>query len=247
MANAIAQIEASGQAEKYANQLTRFRAELKSIEPAAVAFHAPDGPTAIAGSMPIAAVMAVKPDRTAYGKIWDTDVAAIERCRFVDRPWISRALFIVQEYRLPAEIGDGSLVKIVLAIGRLWYEGRGVCHHSYSYIAERANVCRSRCVLAIKWLRAHGLLIGMNVLVRKNGLGDEKEYLANVYLPKTPEEGPAELGLPLPETPAAHVTMIERIKAELRFIAGRCRDAIVTSWGINIRGTDRRKGQRAPA
>jgi hypothetical protein len=60
-----------------------------------------------------------------------------------------------------------------------------------------------------------------------------------------PEDGPPELSLPTPDSPAATANVIERVKAEIGYIARSVRGAIVTAWGINVRRA--RQDRRAPA
>lgn len=219
---------------------------------ASVKAAAADGSPAgsISASLPLAARIAANPERTAWGKMWDTDLSALERGPFIDRPWLSRTMAVIDKFCQPGGISRPYLKAVALALARLWYEGQGICHHSWSYIATRAGI-KSRDTIrrALAWLRRHGLLLGANVLVRKDG--PEGERVANVYLPKLPEEGPPELSLPTPASPAEGVTIIDRIKAELQFIARRCRDAVVTAWGINVMprapAVRRRKGHWAPA
>lgn len=208
--------------------------------------------------LPLAARILRDPERTTYGRMWETDLDAIERKPFNDRPWLTRTAAVIAKFRprdLRDELRAASLTTLAATMARLWYEGKSVCHHSWSYIAERSGLCRDTVRLGLAWLRLHGLMVGMNVLVRPEGpagtetpSGAAEERVANVYFPKLPEEGPPELALPIPESVAAKANVIERVKAEINYIARFCRDAVVTAWGINIRRAPaRNRGHPAPA
>jgi hypothetical protein len=203
-----------------------------------------------ADRLPLAARIAAKPGQTVYGKMWETDLGAIERRPFIDRPWLTRATAVIAKFRpkeLRKELKASTLTTLALTLARLWYEGKSVCHHSWAYIARRSGLCRDTVRRGLAWFRRHGLQVGSNVLVRPDGATTGPEVrVANFYLPKLPEEGPPELSLPVPDSPAAEAGVRGRLKAEISYVARFCRGAIVTAWGINIQRPSR-PDRRAPA